>query len=227
MSLRPRCGRRNPHEGDRDQREPPQGVEPSTLVDEALEGARSKGAETERVDLYDLDFMGCRSCFACKRVGLEDHRCTYRDGLTPVLERVREADALVLGTPIYLYQTTAGFAAFMERLLFPEVTYRKDLSTFCERPVPTAFIYTMNAGEDYIEEMRRSYGRYEQLTANLLRSVPESYDSVNTWQYSDYDRFEHSAFDVESKRVLRERVFPVDRENCRRMGERLVDRIER
>lgn len=87
---------------------PRKGWNTSTLVDEALEGARSKGAETERVDLYDLDFMGCRSCFACKRVGLEDHRCTYRDGLTPVLERVREADALVLGTPIYLYRRPRG-----------------------------------------------------------------------------------------------------------------------
>ena len=38
----------------------------ATLLQSALEGAASQGAETELVHLYDLDFKGCTSCFACK-----------------------------------------------------------------------------------------------------------------------------------------------------------------
>ncbi len=196
----------------------------ATLVDDALEGARSEGAEVERIDLYDSVYSGCRSCFACKRVGLEDRRCIVKDQLTPVLERALFADAMVLGSPIYLHETTAGFAAFMERLLFPYVTYRNDLATFCDRRVPTAFIYTMNAYDDYVEDMRRAFGRYERFSGRLLGCEAESYCSVNTLQFDDYDRYEHSAFDVGSKREWRESRFPLDREECRHMGARLVER---
>ena len=40
----------------------------ATLVQDALDGAAEAGAETELVNLYDLDFRGCTSCFSCKRV---------------------------------------------------------------------------------------------------------------------------------------------------------------
>ena len=36
------------------------------LLEHALNGAASKGATTELIHLYDLDFKGCTSCFACK-----------------------------------------------------------------------------------------------------------------------------------------------------------------
>jgi len=42
---------------------------PATLLKKVLEGAAAAGAEVEMVHLYDLDFKGCTSCFACKRIG--------------------------------------------------------------------------------------------------------------------------------------------------------------
>ena len=38
-----------------------------TLLEKALEGAASTGAKTELVQLYDLNFSGCISCFSCKK----------------------------------------------------------------------------------------------------------------------------------------------------------------
>lgn len=38
----------------------------ATLLEHTLEGAKSQGADTELVHLYDLDYKGCTSCFACK-----------------------------------------------------------------------------------------------------------------------------------------------------------------
>ncbi len=62
----------------------------ATLVAKALEGAAAQGAETELVHLYDLDFKGCTSCFACKTRGGKSYgRCAMKDGLTPVSSRVR------------------------------------------------------------------------------------------------------------------------------------------
>ena len=54
----------------------------ATLVAKALEGAAAQGAKTELVHLYDLDFKGCTSCFACKTRGGKSYgRCAMQDGL--------------------------------------------------------------------------------------------------------------------------------------------------
>lgn len=201
---------------------PRKGCNTSTLVRDVLDGAEAAGAKTRMVDLYDLTYDGCMSCFACKRVGMKDHACSFSDELSPVLEEARAADALVFGSPIYFHQVTSGLAAFMERFLFPYTTYRSDLDTFCPKAVPTAFVYTMNVGADLMEGMRDAFGRYERFTGRCLRCEPESYCAFNTWQFRDYDRYEHSAFDVESKCVQREIQFPRDLEACREMGARLV-----
>lgn len=204
---------------------PRKGWNTSTLVSDALEGASSAGADTEMVDLYDHLYSGCRSCFGCKRVGVEDHKCYVKDDLTGVLDRCRQADALVIGSPVYFGQVTADLAAFLERFLYPYSTYSLDPQTFCPKKVPTAFIYTMNVGQDGMESMRPAFGRYETIAGRLLGEEPKHHYALDTWQYSDYDRYMHSVFDVESKRVQREEVFPKDREACREMGARLVSRV--
>jgi multimeric flavodoxin WrbA len=72
------------------------------LLEHALAGAASQGAETELIHLYDLTYKGCTSCFSCKLKGGKSYgRCAMNDGLTPVLEKLAEADAFILGSPIY------------------------------------------------------------------------------------------------------------------------------
>jgi hypothetical protein len=64
------------------------------LLKEAQKGAESVGAEVEYVDLVDLNFKGCMSCFACKRKGVDlGGLCAIKDDLRPVLERIVNADA--------------------------------------------------------------------------------------------------------------------------------------
>ena len=91
-----------------------------TLLQNVLKGANSAGAETELVQLYDLNFSGCISCFSCKKLNRkEDGVCAVKDELTPVLDRIKAADALIIGTPLYWGAESASTRAFLERLLFP------------------------------------------------------------------------------------------------------------
>jgi multimeric flavodoxin WrbA len=54
----------------------------ATLLKKALEGAASEGAKTTLVHLYDLDYKGCISCFACKMRGGKSYgKCAVKDGL--------------------------------------------------------------------------------------------------------------------------------------------------
>ena len=92
----------------------------ATLLAKALEGAASQGAGTELFHLYDLDFKGCISCFACKTKGGKSYgRCAVEDDLRPILKKVLKADAIILGSPIYFGTVSGEMRSFMERLLFP------------------------------------------------------------------------------------------------------------
>ena len=90
---------------------PRKGWNTDTLVTEASKGAESAGAEVICFDLYRLEkYTGCISCFGCKREKNKG-RCICRDGLTPVLDAIREADGLIIGSPNYLSELTALFRA--------------------------------------------------------------------------------------------------------------------
>jgi multimeric flavodoxin WrbA len=68
---------------------PRKGWNTHALVKNALDGAASKGAETELLNLYDLSFQGCVSCFSCKKNGsAAPGRCALNDDLKPILEKL-------------------------------------------------------------------------------------------------------------------------------------------
>jgi multimeric flavodoxin WrbA len=68
----------------------------ATLLKKALKGAASQGAETELVHLYDLNFKGCISYFACKTRGGKSYgRCAVKDDLKPLFKKIEAADALM------------------------------------------------------------------------------------------------------------------------------------
>ncbi len=105
---------------------PRHGWNTDLLVREAASGAGAQGAETEVIDLYDLEkFTGCVSCFGCKTEASLG-KCVCKDGLSPVLEKIRQSDGLILGSPIYLGNITAGLRALYERLAFQYITYNTE-----------------------------------------------------------------------------------------------------
>ena len=71
------------------------------LLQSALKGADSCGAVTEMIHLYDYNFKGCYSCLACKRKDKETTYCNYLDEFQQILEKVKKADGVILGSPIY------------------------------------------------------------------------------------------------------------------------------
>lgn len=94
------------------------------LLSKALEGAKAAGAKTELVNLYDLDYKGCISCFACKvKNGKSLGRCALNDDLKPLLDKIHSSDGIILGSPIYFSDITAMMRAFFERLLFQHLNY--------------------------------------------------------------------------------------------------------
>ncbi len=203
---------------------PRSGWNTDTLVREAAKGAESKGAEVTVFDLYKLEpFSGCVSCFGCK---LPAHQgvCVCRDGLAPVLEAIRHADGLIVGTPNYLGDVTAGFRALYERLIFQSLTYKMEPRSYNEHLIPVLFIMTSNAPEEFYTP--DGYGR---MIANYQNSLSAFVGPTkvmicgNTLQVKDYGKYDWTMFDPEAKKLRRETVFPSEMEMAFALGAEMVD----
>jgi multimeric flavodoxin WrbA len=207
---------------------PRKGWNTSILVEEALRGAASAGSETELINLYDLNFRGCISCFSCKLKGGKSlGRCAAGDDLKPVLDRVHECDALIVGSPIYLSEVTAGVRAFFERLLFQYLSYgNKERPIFFDRRVPTALIYTMNIGDSMLDGSgyTAKFKFYED-SYNRFFGPATTLVSTETWQTTDYGKYEMSMFNGDERKKRRDEVFPRDKQKAFDLGAGLFSDI--
>jgi len=196
----------------------------ATLLKKALKGAASQGADTELVHLYDLNFKGCISCFACKTRGGKSYgRCAVKDELQPILKKIEAADALILGSPIYFGIVSGEMRSFMERLLFPYFTYTDPPQSLFPHKIPTGFIYTMNITEELMQEW--GYGPLFENNQRLLEMVfgtSELFCSFDTYQFKDYAKVVADRFDPEKKARRRQEVFPQECDRAWAMGARLA-----
>lgn len=199
------------------------------MLESAMKGASDSGAECEMIHLYDYSYKGCVSCFACKVKNSRTHGlCAYRDELRPVLERALTCDVIVMGTPIYYSLPTGMMRSFMERLLFPAMSYSHDKDGNPIRAfngtIYTATILTMNC----TEELAANFGYPAVIEANAfgLRYVmgyTETLCAYNTVQFTDYSRYDANNFDGDERMRYRDEHFPEDLRKAYDLGKRLVE----
>ncbi|GHS87712.1 flavodoxin [Synergistales bacterium] len=206
---------------------PRKGWNTAKLLQSALDGAKAAGAEGEMVHLYDLNFKGCVSCFACMKAdGSGMWRCAQRDDLQPVLARVMEADVVFVGSPIYWGNVTGETRCFLERLAFMNGSYDGEQGPKSDNKTSAALFFTMNVREDQAKDDFGYVPMFEQNFSLLnLGGKKEYYACYNTWQFSNYSDYMNKIFDIEDKRKWREEHFPIDLKNAYEIGLRLTKQI--
>jgi multimeric flavodoxin WrbA len=90
---------------------PRKGGNTDQLLERALEGARSAGAETEAVYARRLRMSGCLECGGCDDTGA----CVVRDDMQDVYPLLEEARVILLASPIFFYALTAQAKAIVDR----------------------------------------------------------------------------------------------------------------
>ncbi len=199
---------------------PRKGWNTDTLINEAIRGAESEGAAVQKFDLFRLErYTGCISCFGCKKEKFKGH-CICKDGLTPVLDAIRESDGLIIGSPNYLGELTASFRALYERLIFQYLTYNLETPCCNERPVPVLLMMTSNAPDTMYLQMMQNY----QQTLSRFVGPTELFISGNTLQLKDYSRTDWpwSMFDPEAKKKRHEEIFPQECQKAFELGAALA-----
>lgn len=198
----------------------------ATLLNKALEGAASLGANTKLIHLYDLDYQGCKSCFGCKTKGGPSYgKCAIKDDLTPILEEVKKADAILLGSPVYFFNVSGEMKSFMERLMFPFYRYTPEGTpcTLFPRKIRTGFIYTSNAPEQVVKMV--GYDKSAAVNANFLKRIfgdSELLICSDTLQFEDYAKIDQTRFDPAEKAATRRDQFPLQCQKAFEMGVRLA-----
>ena len=86
----------------------------ATILNIIARGARDKGAEVKFYTLFKMKFMACQSCFSCRL----NPDCAINDELRAALQHVKDADSIVVGSPIYMMQVTGPVKNMYDRF-FP------------------------------------------------------------------------------------------------------------
>ena len=191
------------------------------MLDSALKGAADKGIETKRIDLYRLNYTGCRSCFSCKRLGSPGFgRCAVNDDLKPVLDEILEADGLIVASPVYSGSDPGMVRSFFERLWFPSHTYSTDDSVAYDLHLRVGLIYTMNvpSPEFYSEFLDSQEEKFRSMVGETKVLC-----AVDTLQFDDYSRYSSSAFDPAHKQEVHDTAFPDDLRRAYLLGSTLLD----
>lgn len=90
---------------------PRKGGNSDLLCDEFLKGAQSAGNNVEKIRISEKNIGYCRGCYACKNSGV----CAVKDDMAEVLQKIIDADVLVLASPVYFYSIDAQLKAVIDR----------------------------------------------------------------------------------------------------------------
>jgi multimeric flavodoxin WrbA len=189
----------------------------SKLIDSALKGAQSKGAETKRYDLIKCNIKYCIGCFKCI---FENHElpfgnCSIKDDMAGILEDYIQADGYILTTPVYDVGITALMKTFIERKFPLFFKNKEDTITLPAARVPANFrkkaslFITANARDEYEEVMAPPC--FEALEFDLMIEQVDTVDKLY----------------VGGAHVITEEILSRKLDKAFTIGVRLVDEIEK
>ncbi len=175
------------------------------LMKSAKSGAESVGSEVEYVDLYRLELSGCRVCLICKND--EDIcRCYWRDELSPLIDRIFEADCLLVGVPIFFSSPSSHYMALLERLIYCMVSYKT--GNKFKGNVNVGLFYTINYPMEYFEKSVRPHLKQSEDILSMLNGkvVIKTFSNISKNEYStksdDEIKSKESQFDHDLEAIF-------------------------
>lgn len=91
---------------------PRNGGNSDVLCDEFMRGAIEAGNDTEKIRVSSKNVCPCSACYYCRDHGGE---CVHKDDMSDILQKMIEADVIVLASPVYFYSIDAQLKAVIDR----------------------------------------------------------------------------------------------------------------
>jgi multimeric flavodoxin WrbA len=194
------------------------------MLHQVIEGAKSVGAETEFVNLFDLNYKDCISCYACKLKNSKSFgHCIVNDELKPLLERIEQSDVIVLGSPIYYGNLSGQMRSFTDRLLFQYLDYGGTGTGPKPKNFKTALIATMNVNDEiYVKRgFKDTLVSLSEMIGHTLGSC-ELLTLTDTVLFDDYSKYVYQMPDIEEKSSRVEKISAEDLKKAFDLGVRLI-----
>lgn len=86
----------------------------NTALTELKNTLEKEGLEVELIHVGNKDIRGCIACGRCKETG----KCVFDDVVNEIAPKLEEADAFVIGAPVYYSSPAGGAISFMDRLFY-------------------------------------------------------------------------------------------------------------
>jgi len=135
------------------------------LLDKALEGAKSKGARTEKIILNDLDFSPCQECENIR----DDVPCIIEDDMQLLYKKVIDADGIILASPIFFGSLSAQTKMMIDRfqcLWWAKYILKKEI--FKKKKIGAFISVEASKREDF-------FGNAKSIVKNLFATINASY----------------------------------------------------
>ncbi|MCC8013696.1 MAG: flavodoxin family protein [Eubacterium sp.] len=136
------------------------------LCDEFIRGAKESGHQTEKISLREYSVNPCKACYACFKTG----KCIQKDDMPEILNKVKNADVLLLASPTYFLTMSGQMKIFIDRLL-PEW-----------QGLGGKEVYIIVTGHDRKEGLKRTANDLKDIFAYLGNTVKPVIWSEGVWQ---------------------------------------------
>lgn len=90
---------------------PRNGGNSDALCDAFAKGANDAGHAVEKIRVDEKNVAFCKACYACKKNGV----CVIKDDMAEILQKMIDADVIVLASPVYFYSIDAQLKAVIDR----------------------------------------------------------------------------------------------------------------
>lgn len=148
---------------------PRKGGNSDSLCERFICGAREARHDVEKISLREKNIHYCLGCGVCNNT----HRCVQKDDMAPVLDKLVEADVIVLATPVYFYSMDGQLKTFIDRTVprYTEIS-GKD------------FYFILTAADTEKKNLRRTLEALRGFTEDCLENSQEKavIYGVGAWQ---------------------------------------------
>ena len=90
---------------------PRKGGNSDLLCDQFAKGAEEAGHQVEKIRVQEKKIAPCLACYGCRNTGV----CVQKDDMAAILDKLVEADVLVLATPVYFYSMDGQLKTLIDR----------------------------------------------------------------------------------------------------------------
>lgn len=142
------------------------------LCDEFMKGSIEAGHEVEKIHICEKTIQYCTGCGVCNNT----HKCVLKDDMFDILNKMVEADVIVLATPVYFYSMNGQMKTLIDRSVprYTEIS-NKD------------FYFIVTAADDNVKMMQRTIEGFRGFTEDCLDNAHEKgiIYGVGAWQVGE------------------------------------------